>query len=143
MCKEAREYLALMDGMDQSSAREWMQKLALENPFILSEMKGMSIARAVLNSVAEGREPRPPILSYKREEISAWYITKGFLSKIGVASIDAVPTAPALMDLGSRVEAEIIHSPKQLLDYERAFPASDLTMPAARLYIQPPVTSVN
>ena len=137
MCREAREYLAAIDNLDGEEARKWMERLAHEKPFILAECKGMSIARAVLVQLGEGTVPRPPILSTEVGEVSAWYITKGFLDRIGVASVEQVPESVALAQIGASVEPEEITSPRQLLDHEKAFPYSDLTLPAIRFHMAP------
>lgn len=137
MCREAREYLATIDGLNGEEARQWMERLAREKPFVLAECKGMSIARAVLVQLGEGTVPRPPILSTEVAEVSAWYITKGFLDRIGVASVEQVPESVALAQIGASVEPESVNYMKDLMDHERAFPVSDLTLPAVRFHMVP------
>lgn len=139
MCKETRLFFETeIDKLTPDEARRRLQELSELRPYLLSECKGISIARAVKTSLSIGQSLRRPILlSSSDHEPSPWAVTQAFLESFDVDTLDQLPHSPFLAGLGASALLEDVRRPEERTAEEAGYSPEHFALPGVRVSFLP------
>jgi hypothetical protein len=131
MCYEAKEFLNTIQASSAEDARKILNTYINSDPEIFAELKGISIARAVIGHIRNGETPTSTLLSLQPETTLPGRLTKGFLKYFGVQKIEDLAGANELN--GSEISFESVRYWDDMTNQERGYRTFDIDLPAIRI----------